>query len=66
MIKEGPAAAHVDPEGQALEVAERLRRYARSELPSGSLVKALKDATGGTSWRECLEILAQCIDGRDE
>lgn len=66
MIKEGPAAAHVDPEGQALEVAERLRRYARSELPSGSLVKSLKDATGGTSWRECLEILAQCIDGRDE
>lgn len=58
------AAAHADPEGEAPEVAERLRHYARSELPSGSLVQALKEATGGSSWRECLEILAQCIDGR--
>lgn len=49
------------PEGR-LEAAARLREYGRDALKDGSLLKTLKDVTGGDSWRHVLLRLADLID----
>lgn len=47
------------------EAAERLREYGRDTLKDGSLLKTLKDVTGGDSWRGVLLALADLIEPED-
>lgn len=44
------------------EAAERLREYGRDALKDGSLLRTLKDVTGGDSWRGVLLALADLIE----
>lgn len=53
------------PEGRR-EAAARLREYGRDALKDGSLLKTLKDVTGGDSWRHVLLLLADLIDPADD
>ena len=43
-------------------LAEKLRHYGRDELKDGSLLRTLKDVTGGATWRDCLLRLADVAD----
>lgn len=47
------------------KAAERLREYGSDELKDGSLLKTLKDVTGGDSWRGVLLALADLIEPED-
>lgn len=51
---------------QVQRTAEQLLHIASDELVDGSLLKSLKQATGGSSWRECLAILAGMLKGERE
>lgn len=47
------------------EIAARLREYANDALKDGSLLRTLKDVTGGDSWRGVLLALADLIEPED-
>lgn len=47
------------------EAAEMLREYGRDTLRDGSLLRTLKDVTGGDSWRHVLLALADLIEPED-
>lgn len=44
------------------EAAEMLREYGRDTLRDGSLLRTLKDVTGGDSWRGVFLALADLIE----
>jgi len=51
-----------DEENERAALAEKLRHYGRDELKDGSLLRTLKDVTGGATWRDCLLRLADMAD----
>lgn len=61
MTEEEPMAT----DEERREAARELRGYGFDVLKDGSLLRTLKDVTGGGSWRDCLIALADLIEPQE-